>query len=86
MIVTPDDETFNTNYGAPEFIFSLLDQKSFLLSEVLLHSSINRVNKGYPVSEGLIFSGDSLEEMINARHFNKFKKWNFENWLSKKEG
>ena len=51
-----------------------------------MHSSINRVNKGYPVSEGLIFSGDSLEEMINARHFNKFKKWNFENWLSKKEG
>lgn len=85
MVVTPDDETFNTNYGSPEFIFSSLEQKPFILSEVFLDSSINRVNKGYPVSEGLIFTGDSLEEMIQAKHFNRFKKQDYEKWLQKKD-
>jgi hypothetical protein len=84
MMVTPDEETFSTNYGAPEIIFGHIEGRNFNLQQIVFKSAINKTNKGFPVSEGLIFTSNSLQDLGQAKLFSKFKKADYEKWLEQK--
>lgn len=44
----------------------------FTVTQAIIRSKENREFNGVPISQGLIFVSDSLEELFNTKHFAKF--------------
>ena len=65
MLIT--NQRFISNYPKPEYIFTHLNQKSFIVDNIIIGSDINPKSTDYPFGEGLIFITNNIENINIAK-------------------
>jgi hypothetical protein len=84
-LTSNDTTVFSSNYPQPEFIFKHLHNQSFLVNEFIIRSKDNREWNGVPISQGVIFVADTLEELMNTKQFAKFTVKEYKEWKAKRD-
>lgn len=84
ILTSPDDYVFCSNYPQPEFIMRLHSGKSFIPMHFIVRSKETRVFNGVPVAAGLIFVGESVEDLAHTKAFTRMSDKELTKWFTER--